>query len=284
VKHNKYDVFIHVLEFGSLSRAAVSLNYTQSAISQMIQTLEQEIGLTLLNRSRTGVSLTPDGEQLLPYIKDISHAHLRFMTRLNEIKHIEAGTIRIAAFTSVACHWLPERIYAFKKNHPHIKFELKQGDYFETEKWVLDDVVDIGIVKLPSKLQTTPFHSDRMMAVLPKNHPLANASVINLQDLEQDPFIMLEPGNNDDLIKIFNEQHISPDIGYYVRDDYTIMSLIEKGLGVSVLPELVLNRTPYDIVCKPLSPNTYRTLALAIKNPLKLSIATQAFMDMILNS
>ena len=284
MKLTKYEIFLKILEFGSLSKAAEYYNYSQSAISQIVQSLEQEMGLTLISRSRSGVSLTSEGEQLLPFIREIHQAQVRLSTRIFEIRELQSGVIRIGAFTSVACHLLPSLIQVFKIRYPNIDFELKQGDYVETESWALDGAVDFSVVKLPSKLETTNIYRDPMKVIMPSNHPFANLDAIPIENLADMPFIMLEPGNNDDLNRIFKAHGIYPKVEHRVRDDYTIMAMVEKGLGLSILPELVLNRTPYDIVSKPTNPPTFRTLAVGVKESTQLPRAAETFINLLLKS
>ncbi|MBS7525130.1 LysR family transcriptional regulator [Fusibacter paucivorans] len=284
MKLTKYEIFLKVLTFGSLSKAAEYFNYTQSAVSQIVQSLETEMGITLLNRSRSGVSLTSEGEQILPYIQDIHAANQKLATKLFELHELDAGVIRIAAFTSVTCHWLPQLIQQFKKDFPNIDFEINQGDYVETENRVQDGLVDFGIVKLPSKLVTTAIYQDPMMVILPENHPLAACDAIPVERLSNEPFIMLEPGNNDDLNRILKQNKTVPKVEHRVRDDYTIMAMVERGLGISILPELVLSRTSYHIVCKPLTPPVHRVLAIAVKDNATLSLAAQYFIDRLVKA
>lgn len=284
MKVTKYEIFLKVLSLGSLSKTAEYYNYTQSAVSQILQSLEMEMGLSLLNRSRSGVSLTTEGEQLLPHIRDLHQAQLKLSGKIFEIRELKAGVVRIGAFTSVACHLLPDLIQQFKIQYPGIDFELKQGDYIETEQWVHDGIVDFSVVKLPSKLQTTRVYQDEMRVILPKSHPLSDLESIPVNRLLDSPFIMLEPGNNDDLNRIFKAHSIYPDVDYRVRDDYTIMAMVEKGLGISILPELVLNRTSYDIISKPLSPQVFRTLAIGIKENTQVPLAAQLFIKQFLET
>jgi DNA-binding transcriptional LysR family regulator len=242
------------------------------------------MGITLLNRSRSGVSLTSEGEQLLPYILEIHAANQKLATKLFELRNLDTGIIRIAAFTSVTCHWLPQLIQSFKRDYPNIDFEIKQGDYVEAENWVQDGLVDFGIVKLPSKLETTAIYKDPMRVILPENHPLATYDAIPVERLSNEPFIMLEPGNNDELNRILKQNKTVPKVEHRVRDDYTIMAMVERGLGISILPELVLSRTAYHIVSKPLMPPTFRTLAIAVKDNATLSLASQYFIKRLLES
>jgi DNA-binding transcriptional LysR family regulator len=99
---NPYDAFIKIIETGSFTKAAEELGYTQSAISQMVHSLEKELSTTLILRSRKGITLTPDGEEFLPYIKNIGNSHRELIEKHNEMQGLQSGLIRIGTFSSVS--------------------------------------------------------------------------------------------------------------------------------------------------------------------------------------
>lgn len=172
---SRYEVLMKVIELGSLTKTAKYFNYTQSAISQIINSLETELGIALLNRNHSGVWLTSEGKQLLPYLRNISNNHHELSKKVFELLGMEVGLIRIGTFSSVSCHWLPLLIKVFKVMYPNIKFELLQGDYAEIEIWISDEIVDFGFIRLPStkSLETIFLKKDRMMVIISKDHPYA---------------------------------------------------------------------------------------------------------------
>jgi DNA-binding transcriptional LysR family regulator len=114
----RYRAVMKIVETGGFTRASEELGYTQSAVSQMVQSLEEELGTVLFIRSKKGVVLTPDGAELLPYIKNICHAYRELTEKRKEMEGIQNATIRIGTFASVSCHWLPGLIKTFKeKSH-----------------------------------------------------------------------------------------------------------------------------------------------------------------------
>ena len=100
---NKYGVFIKIIETGSFTRTAEEIGYTQSAISQIVNSLEDELSTKLILRSRKGIELTPDGKEYLPYIKTIYHSYLELMEKNKEMQGLEKGIVRIGTFSSVSC-------------------------------------------------------------------------------------------------------------------------------------------------------------------------------------
>lgn len=282
----RYDAFIKVIETGSFSKAAEELGYTQSAVSQMVHSLEEELCTTLISRSRKGISLTPDGEEFLPYIKSVYHSHRELLEKQKELQGLQGGIIRIGTFSSVSCNWLPGLIKEFKKSYPDIYFDLQQGEYTSIAGWIKEGSVDFGFVnpEAVSGLTTIALEDDEMLAVLPVGHPLAGKERVSLKEMENEPYILLDEGELSEPLNIFRNYNIHPRIQYRVFDDYAIMAMIEKGLGVAILPKLVLSRCRYDIVLKEISPPIVRTLSLAYKDKKVLPVASRYFIDFILES
>jgi len=280
---NRYDAFMLIMETGSFTKAADELGYTQSAISQMVRSLEEELSTTLLLRSRSGTTLTPDGEEFLPYIKKLRNSYRELIEKQKEMQGLQSGTIRIGTFSSVSCHWLPGLMKDFKEKYPSVNFELHQGEYTSIAQLVREGSVDFGFVNPDaiSNLTTIALKQDEMLAVLPNNHPLVACEKISLKELATEPFILLNEGQLSEPLEFFKQNHLHPNIQYRVYDDYTIMSMIENGLGISILPKLVLHRIHYNIVTKQISPPIIRTIGIAFKNKKSLPIASRYFIDFL---
>lgn len=277
---SKYQAFLKAIELGSLTEAARELQYTQSAVSRMIAALEEEWGLTLLVRSRSGICVTSDGEQLLPYLRAICQKQKELAGRVAELHDLDAGLVRIGSFTSVSVQWLPEILKSFHARYPKIDFELLEGDYTEIETWILQGLIDCGFVTLPAHPALTVYflQRDRLLAVLPEEHPLASASAYPLARAASDPFLMLEENRDYEIQRIFDQTGIRPNVRCTSRDDYAIMAMAECGIGVSILSELVLRRSPYRIVCKELDEPRFRDLGIAVASPDTASRAALAFL------
>ena len=144
----KYLSFVKTAEYGSFTRAAEMLSYSQSSISRMIADLEKEWNVTLLERSVGGVKLTSDGTKLLPYAKNVVAEYEKLQMEVDELNGLQSGLIRIGTFSSVATHWLPNIIKAFQKDYPDIDYELLLGDYTEIEEWIAEGRVDCGFLRL----------------------------------------------------------------------------------------------------------------------------------------
>lgn len=281
----RYDAFIKVLETGSFSQAAQDLGYTQSAVSQMVHSLEEELNTTLIARSRRGLSLTPDGEEFVPYIRSVYNAHRELMEKKNEMQGLGSGLIRIATFTSVACNWLPGLIKEFKGRYPSVTFDLCQGDYNAIAAKIWEGSVDFGFLNPEAikglTLTHVPLGTDEMLAVLPKGHRLARRKVLSLAELTEDPFFLLDEGEWSEPLDIFRKNGLMPNVQYHVYDDYAIMSMIEQGLGITVLPALILSRCQYQVETRRITPPIVRNICLSYKNKKVLPVASRRFIDFI---
>ena len=280
---NRYIALQKIIELGGFTKAAEALGFTQSSVSQMISSLEDELGIKLLNRSRTGVKLTIEGAELYPFIERSIFSYRAMLEKSNEIKGLETGIIRVGTVSSVTCHWMPRLISEFQKIYPNVQFTFHQGDYTSITEWIKTGEVDFGFINpLAAKdLKTVKIKTGRMLAVLSKNHKLANNEVINLSEIAAEPYILLEEGHYSEPMEAFCKAGLKPNIKYTIHDDYAIMTMVEAGLGVSILAELVLCRTNYNIVCVPTNPAIYRTLAIAYKDKDSLPIASRYFIEYI---
>ena len=283
----KYRAFIRVVELGSISKAAEDLGYTQSAVSRMVADLETSWGLSLLRRSRAGLSLSSDGIQLLPYIKELCKKYQDLQEKANALKGIETGFIRIGTFSSMSTQHLPAILKMFESRYPKIDFQLKNMDYVELEEALCAGEVDCGFICFPmsEQISSTFLMHDRMMAVLPPEHELADADSYPLQRLSSERFIKLSDDNNNEVsvvLNLFREILDSPlNIFCDVNDDYSIMAMVESGLGVSVLPELVTKRMPFNTVLKELDPPQHRDISIAVRRNARPSPATERFIQVV---
>ena len=281
---NKYIALQKIVEYGSFTKAANALGYTQSSISQMIASLEDELSMKLLTRSRYGVKLTLEGAELYPYIERAIYQYRTMLEKAAEIKGLETGVIRVGTVSSVTCHWMPQLIHGFKQQYPHVQFLFHQGDYTLIPEWIATGQIDFGFINplAVTNLQTQTVKSDQMLAILPQDHPLAKEKTVRLTDLAQEPYILLEEKQYSEPMAAFETAGIVPNIQYTLHDDYAIMTMVEAGLGVSILAELVLRRTNYRITCLPIEPPITRTLAVVYKDKNSLPIASKYFIDYLM--
>lgn len=280
---NRYIALQKVVEVGSFTQAAQLLGYTQPALSQMIASLERELGIKLLYRTSHEMHLTLEGQRLFPAIQKTVAQYLAMQEIAQEIRGLEVGVIRIGTLSSISCHWLPPLLAAFKEKYPKVEFILHQGDNNSIPEWVRTGQADFGFVNMSVyNGKATFLKTGEYRAILPPGHPLAQQDSISLSELTQDPFLVIEEGTTSRPLEAFHENGLTPNVSMHVHDDYSILSMIENGLGVSILPELVLRKTNYNVAIRPLEPPVTRNLGLIAKSKNELSLASKRFIEFLL--
>lgn len=283
MESEKCRVLLCAIDRGSITAAAESVGYTVSGVSRMMAALEGEMGFPLLRRGREGVTPTRECMRLLPAIRELVAQAEQCRQLAGEVRGVVSGTVTIGTFSSVATHWLPNMICAFQKDYPNIDFDILMGDYPEIEQWVLQGRADYGFLHLPSRgdLKTIDLARDELMAVLPEGHPLAGQEQVSAQALAEEPFILLDKaGNRDrDVMQVFERAGVVPRVRFTTLDDYAVMSMVERGLGVSVLPRLILRRIPYRVALRPLQQPAFRRIGLAMRQGEELAPAARRFLD-----
>lgn len=277
----RYKAFLKVVEVGSFTRAAELLGYTQPALSQMMTSLERELSMKLLYRSRYGIRLTPEGERLYPSVESAVRQYDAMRRSADEISGLETGVVRIGTVSSVSAHWLPQVIRAFWEKHPNVQIVLHQGDYSSIQEWVRTGAVDFGFVnpQAVKGLETMVVRSGEFRVVVPVGHPLAAKAAVTLEELAGERFLLVEGGAFSEPEEAFAAAEIVPDIKLRVHDDYSVLSMIEQGMGISILTELVLRKTAYDVAALPIAPPITRTLAVVTKDRRTLPLAAKVFID-----
>lgn len=277
----KYMAFIKTVECGSFTKAAELLDYSQSGISRMISDLETEWHVKLLERSRAGVRLTSDGLTLLPYAKNVCEDYRRLQMQIDDLNGLQTGMIRIGTFASVAEQWLPRIISRFRQDYPNIDYELLIGDYGEIEQWINDGRVDCGFICSPvmPELDVTILERDELLAVLPKGHPLAALPAVPIEELCNGPFMLLERGARGEVSELFEKRGLTPDIQFKTLDDYAVMSMVECGLGLAILPGLILRRISYDVELRSLAEPAFRDICFVTRNRETAPLAVKRFVE-----
>lgn len=265
----KLKAFLVVKNLGSLTRAAEELNYTQSGMTHMMNALEKELGITLLCRGRNGVSLTPAGKRLLPKIEALVTAADALETELEQMHGARAPGIRIGAYSSMARHWLPEMVQRFRLEMPDAEITIQMGAVAEVYEMLKNAELDCALVSYqPSEftgaLEWIPLHNDELMAIAPEDFPVRGA-LFSVSDFEGQDFLMPADGFDLDISPVFAGNRVRPNIRYTNLDDPAIISMVEHGLGLSVLSELIMHGRNDRVQALPLTPPAYRQLGIALR-------------------
>lgn len=283
---SRYGIFCKVAELGSFTRAAESCGYSQSAISQNIKALEQETGVSLLSRRKDGVQLTADGRDFFPYLQAVWQAEQALERRRQETMGLKNSVIRIGTFTSVSRNLLPPKMKAFKARYPDVRFVLRQGEYTSIPQWSRQGEIDFGFVNQDAvdSMETRLLYEDHMLAVLPQGHPLEQKPVIPLKELSSEPLILLDEGDHSVLLDAFRQAGQTPNIAYEVYDDYSILSMVRQGLGISVLYEKVVSGFESGLSLRPILEAPRRRVALAWSSWETMPYAARRFAEFLMGN
>ena len=279
----KYEAFARAVELGSLSKAAEELGYTQSGISHMMQSLEEEVGFPLLVRTSAGIQPNHEGELLLPVIRQLLNTSESLEQYIAKIKGADTGRIRVAAYTSVATYWLPGIIRDFQKDYPKVEIQIIEMGSGAIEQIKRDRKADLCIYAGGEgrEFEWIPLCRDRMLALVPPEHPLARQDCVPLEALLTEKFIMPMPDYDGEVRYILNKLPRWPQILFSACSDYAIINMVTEGLGVSILPELLLKNYGHSAVALPMDPPQERMLGMGVPQLKTASPVTRNFMQYV---
>ena len=278
----KYTALLKTIELGSISQAAEQMGYTQPAVSRMIADLEREWNVELLRRSRAGLEVSSVCRQLLPILQSIVENCEELDFAVGELHGVHTGLIRVGLFTSVADMWIPNLLRSFRCKYPNIGFDLIMVDsYAQIEESIRHGEVDCGFVSLPTTndLQTRFLMRDELVAVLPREHPLADVEKFPVEELEGAPFIMFRETADFEISRFLASHPYAPDTKYTVSNDHTLLSMIEQGLGIGITHSLIAKNPRYGVVCKSFDYPQYRDIGIATAKNTRITNATKLFVD-----
>jgi DNA-binding transcriptional LysR family regulator len=235
-------VFCDLVETESFTKAAQINQVTQSAVSQQISSLERLFKSLLIERSKKNFRLTREGEVVYDYSRQILQTYDLLQSKVQEIKDIVSGSIRIATIYSIGLHELPPYIKKLLKSHPNVNVHVEYRRANQVYEDVLGNIVDLGLVSYPEKdgkLEVVPLWKDKLVMICHPQHRLAKAKSIHLADIANEKFIGFEPDipTRKAVDKILREFDVS--IRHVMEFDNieTVKRAVEIDAGISIVPE-----------------------------------------------
>lgn len=273
--------FLAAAEHGSISGAAEILGYTPSGVSQLIAALEDEIGFKLFERTKKGVLLTKDGDTMLPLIKRFVAEEDALYEMASDIRGLSVGSVTICSYPSIATYLLPEVIRRFREDYPHIEIKLMEGIQQEIREWIGNGTADIGfqVCEDPSEYEWVPLREDRMVAVIPDDHPLAKAKSYPISRCAEEDFIMPALGNDEDVVGLLARHRIEPKIRFTTMENPVMLGMIKSGLGMSIMNELCTEVWKDRLNILPLDPPSFVTFGIVSAKGRHLSPAAMKFRE-----
>lgn len=279
----RYKAFLAAVETGSFSRAAEQLNYTPSGVSQLVTALENELNVTLLHRTKKGVSLTNDGKHFVPVVRSLVGEENRLYELASQVNGLLIGSISIATYSSVAVYWLPKIIRRFRETYPQIQFKFHEGTWQELSRQLDDRRADLAFFshRDPMPYDWIPLAEIPLLAILPRSHPLAGAGVFPIQQYRRETLIIPDLKQVSDIYDFLNRHQLTPDESVLTADDLSAMALIEQGMGVGILNALIASSETFDVARLPLDPPESITLGMAALSFRHASPAVQKFVECV---
>jgi DNA-binding transcriptional LysR family regulator len=282
-------VFCDLSETQSFTKAAQINEVTQSAVSQTVSAMEKQFRALLVERSKKNFRLTPEGQMVYDSGKEILGAYAGLHNKLQELKEIISGTIRLSTVYSVGLHELPPFIQRFLKDFPHVNVHVEYRRANQVYEDVLGNVVDLGIVAYPtrdSKLELVPLRKDAMVLICNPQHPLAKLKSVPLKALTGQKFVGYERDipTQRALDKIFREHGVTPQTVMEFDNVETIKRAVEIDSGIAIVPETtvqqeVKGRTLVAVGLE--NGNCVRPVGLIYKKNRVLSPAMKRFIELL---
>ena len=263
----KLEALATAVEMGSFTRASEVLGYTQSGLTHMMNSLENDFGFPVLVRGRAGVRLTAAGERIFPLVRDCLAAGELLEREIRMINADKEETIRVAAYASVAVHWLPEVIQQFRHDHPGVNVDIQMGSVEEVYRWVREDKADMCFASRQEgqTLEWTYLRNDRLVAILPPDYDMQGRETFPVYGFDGQEFLMPSMGFDLDIMRVLNRHGVMPLVRTTQVSDSVIISMVEHGLGVSILSELVMKGRKDNVQAVPMDPPAVRELGIAAR-------------------
>lgn len=261
----KLEILTIAADLGSFTKASEVVGYTQSGLTHMMDTLEKEVGFPLLQRNHNGIQLTDQGMELMPAIRDFLRANANLENQINHIAAQKKEVIRIAAYSSIAMHWIPELLYRFKRICPKVNVDLRMVDDalepFELLESGQTDVI-FASKQSNSNCNWVPLYDEKMYAILPKDYPINGKTSFPIQEFEGQEFLMPYGKFDIDVKAAIRPLGIQLNMQTPRVDDETLIRMVGHGLGVSMMTELMIRGRTDDVLCIPVSPVVIRQLGM----------------------
>ena len=264
-----YQVFKTVADIGSFQKAADILGLTPSAISHAISSMENELGFSLLTRSKSGITLTNYGEHLLPYVNAVLNSDESLKQAIADVNGLKQGKVKIGVFSSVCTNWLPDILDSFQELYPKIKIEVFQGTYDDVSFWIKNGIVDLGFLSVSSAkdIPIEPLYRDPLYCILPKGtFSDTSKTHVTIEDMRTHQFVTQRECTDADIQNFLKENSLNIQSHYHVVDDLSTIALVAKGFGICLMPALVMRDIPYEVDCYPIEPAAARIIGIAALN------------------
>lgn len=277
-----YEIFETVVREKSFQKASVRLNMTPSAVSHAIAAMEKEIGFSLFVRGKQETVLTSHGELLLPYVRGVLRSEEALHQMVASIQGLEKGTVKLGGFNSACSTWIPQIVKRFQSAFPNIRIEIFQGTYTDLVEWLKNGTIDLSILSAVDSegFDYTPLYCDRLLCVVPKSFTPVHEKYITFEEMRNHRFVTQWQSCDADVQRVLKMHDIEPSTYCHVVDDMSTIAMVEAGMGICILPELLMHKGG-NVKWYPMEEDCYREIGLAVNNFQTVSPAVAKMIEVI---
>lgn len=264
-----YEIFDAVARQGSFNKAAQQLHLTPSAISHAIAVMEEELGFALFNRGKTGVTMTSYGASLYPSIRAVLNSDEALKQSVARLNGLEKGKVKVAAFNSVCTCLLPGILKSFKAQYPQIEVEVYQGTYDDMKDWLRNGQTDIAFLSFGCREEfaLTELFAEPLRCITPKGWPAPPDGIMTPELINGQDFVVQGDATDAEMRQYLKKHKISTERRCHVLDDLSNLAMVEAGMGISIMPEMLLKTCTSEVDIYPLSPAENRVVGITSQRP-----------------
>lgn len=273
--------FVCAVDYGSFRRAADELSVSQAAISHSIKSLEGRVAVTLLVRSARGLSLTEAGEVLLPYARRVLESVDAASEDLAALR--EKGTLRLATFASASSHYLPTVMTAFHARFPRVRLDIQEGNDLEALEWLRNGDADVAfVVDGAADVDFQPIYDDDFVLVAPRGELSCEpGGEVPITALEGTSMVAATGGCERVVSASLKASGVTVSYSATARETSTALALVQAGVGVTVLPRLLISTMPDGLVCFDVVPRISRKIGVAVRKGERRAHAVASFLSFV---
>ena len=278
--------YLVVAELGSFSKAAARCHVSQPALSVQVQKLEARVGKLLLNRNHRRIVPTEEGQLLIKRAKEILAQIESAKSEIRNLGGGHASKVSFGILPTIAPYFLTPILNSFVARCPNTRLCIHENTTDQSLQLIESGKLDLGIVSLPVReygFETETLFSEEMLLALHPRHPLSKKRVIFTDDLRSEKFILLKEDHcfGNQVISFCNSHDFNPRIVFRCGQLATVQSLVEAGIGISLIPQMAIEMRPTLIYRQLENPRPERSIAVVTRSKRQLKAATQEFLKQL---
>jgi DNA-binding transcriptional LysR family regulator len=281
MKLHQLSALVAIADSGSFTSAGKQLRISQSSLSHAVTGLEQELGVSLLDRGRQGAKATDAGGRVLTHARQVLACLDSIRAEADNTSALVKGRVRVGSIPSATVAFLPRVIGRFTRQHPKVEVILLEEPSQEQQQlneWLQTNTIDVALIQLPlAGSNVVLLMQDELRAIVSTRSALAERKRVSLRELAKQPFVMSRYSSESLIYAAYAKLRLSLVPRFAVQDLGTLVSMVREGLGISIVPRLAFSEIPEGVSLVPVLPRIRRELGLVLKSPEHSPPAVWAF-------